>query len=87
MMRWHLASTSNPKAQPMIWHSKALAIWRKRVSQERILHFKDGDSFLAYNDKFGTRSLIEGIFGGPGKVGPRYRPDGNLGHQSPRHVR
>lgn len=36
----------------------------KRISQERILHFKDGDAFLDYNDKFGTRSLIEGIFGG-----------------------
>jgi hypothetical protein len=36
----------------------------KRISQERILHFKDADSFLAYNEKFGTRSLIEGIFGG-----------------------
>lgn len=36
----------------------------KRVSQERILHFKDGDAFMAYNDRFGTRSLIEGIFGG-----------------------
>lgn len=36
----------------------------KRVSQERILHFKDADAFLAYNERFGTRSLIEGIFGG-----------------------
>ena len=36
----------------------------KRASQERILHFKDADSWLAYNEKFGTRSLIESVFGG-----------------------
>ena len=36
----------------------------KRISQERILHFKDAESFLAYNDRFGSRTLIEGIFNG-----------------------
>lgn len=36
----------------------------KRASQERILHFKDADSFMAYNDKFGTRDLREGVISG-----------------------
>lgn len=31
----------------------------KRVSQERVLHFKDADSWFDYNEKFGTSSLFE----------------------------
>lgn len=36
----------------------------KQVSQDRLLHFKDADSWLTYNSRFGTKSLIEGIVGG-----------------------
>jgi hypothetical protein len=35
----------------------------KKMSQERILHFKDADSFMAYNDRFGTQSLSEAVIG------------------------
>ena len=36
----------------------------KKASQERLLHFKDAESFMAYNDRFGTRDLREGVLGG-----------------------
>lgn len=36
----------------------------KKMSQERVLQFKDADSWLAYNEKFGARSLIEAVFSG-----------------------
>lgn len=39
----------------------------KQISQERILHFKDAESFLAYNDKFGTKSLIDAVYSGLGR--------------------
>jgi hypothetical protein len=35
----------------------------KKMSQERILHFKDADSFMAYNDRFGTQGLHEAVLG------------------------
>lgn len=35
----------------------------KRLSQSRLLHFKDSDSFLQYNETFGLRSMNEGIQG------------------------
>jgi len=33
----------------------------KKVSQRRVLHFKDADSSYKYNQKFGAKSLREGI--------------------------
>ena len=36
----------------------------RRISKDRTLHFKDAESFLAYNDRFGTKNLIEGVFSG-----------------------
>ncbi|MCP1275042.1 hypothetical protein NKW43_15400 [Gluconobacter albidus] len=33
----------------------------KKVSQERVLHFKDADSFIAYNDRFGTGNLADNV--------------------------
>ena len=36
----------------------------KRMSQERLLHFKDSDSFMAYNERFGTQDLREAVVGG-----------------------
>ena len=35
----------------------------KRVSQERVLHFKDADAWFGYNQRFGTSSLIESVAG------------------------
>lgn len=36
----------------------------KRVSQARVLHFKDADAFIAYNDAYGTGSLLEAVSAG-----------------------
>ena len=36
----------------------------KRISQHRLLHFKDGKSFMEYNTEFGTKSLQENIMSG-----------------------
>lgn len=36
----------------------------KRMSQERVLHFKDADNWFAYNQEFGTGNLREAIFHG-----------------------
>lgn len=33
----------------------------KRISQHRVLHFKDADAFMEYNQQFGTRGLSEAI--------------------------
>ena len=33
----------------------------RRVSQERVLHFKDADSWLAYHERFGTGSAGEAV--------------------------
>lgn len=33
----------------------------KRISQKRVLHFKDADSFMDYNEKYGTRGLSEAV--------------------------
>ena len=36
----------------------------KKASQERVLHFKDSESFMEYNSKFGTGDLREGVVHG-----------------------
>lgn len=36
----------------------------KKMSQERLLHFKDAESFMMYNEKFGTQDLRESVVGG-----------------------
>jgi hypothetical protein len=36
----------------------------KKVSQSRVLHFKDADAWIAYNDEFGTGSLFEAAASG-----------------------
>lgn len=36
----------------------------KKASQERVLHFRDADSWFAYNEAFGTRDLFESALGG-----------------------
>jgi hypothetical protein len=41
----------------------------KKLSQERVLHFKDADSWFEYNQEFGTGSLREAIIGGLDHLG------------------
>jgi hypothetical protein len=36
----------------------------KKLSAERVLHFKSADDWMAYNREFGTGSLREAVFGG-----------------------
>lgn len=36
----------------------------KRLSGKRVIHFKDADSFLAYNNKFGYNDFNEGVVSG-----------------------
>lgn len=36
----------------------------KKVSQARVLHFKDSDAFMKYNDAYGTGSLMEAVASG-----------------------
>lgn len=36
----------------------------KKLSGKRVLHFKDSDSFLEYNKKYGYSDLNEGVIGG-----------------------
>jgi hypothetical protein len=35
----------------------------KRISQHRVLHFKDADAWMAYNERFGTGTLREAVLG------------------------
>lgn len=48
------------------WDSgfKGSANVAKKMSAERVLNFKDADSWLAYNDRFGTRSVTEAVLSG-----------------------
>jgi hypothetical protein len=41
----------------------------KKVSEQRVLHFKDAKSWIEYNDEFGTSSLMEAVVGGFRKSG------------------
>lgn len=41
----------------------------KKLSQERVLHFKDADSWFEYNQEFGTGSLREAVIGGLDRLG------------------
>ena len=41
----------------------------KRLSQERVLHFKDADSWYDYNVEFGSGSVRESVFGGLDRLG------------------
>lgn len=36
----------------------------KKASQSRVLHFKDADSWVKYNDNYGASSLMEAVAGG-----------------------
>lgn len=41
----------------------------KKLSQDRVLHFKDADAWFAYNEKFGTSSIFEAALHGLDKAG------------------
>jgi ribosomal protein S20 len=36
----------------------------KAVSQSRVLHFKDGDAWFDYNERFGSQKLADAVLGG-----------------------
>jgi hypothetical protein len=36
----------------------------KKASQERVIHFKDADSWFNYNERFGSGALFESVVGG-----------------------
>ncbi|MBM3504467.1 MAG: hypothetical protein FJX65_11395 [Alphaproteobacteria bacterium] len=42
----------------------------KRLSQSRLLHFKDADAWMDYHDAFGAHSLIEDVLGSPNSKAP-----------------
>jgi hypothetical protein len=51
----------------------------QKVSQERVLHFKDAEAWLAYNEAFGHESLREAIIGGVEHSGRNIALMENLG--------
>lgn len=61
-----LASGVHLKAEtrPKLTGFKGPANLAKRVSQERVLRFKDADEWMAYNSEFGTGSLREAVMAG-----------------------
>ena len=40
----------------------------KKLSESRVLHFKDADSWLDYQEKFGTGTLLEQVYGSLGRA-------------------
>lgn len=56
----HLKSTPSEKAGAF----KGPANLAKKVSQDRVLHFKDADAWFDYNAKFGAKNLRESLFDG-----------------------
>lgn len=56
----HLKAATSPKLTGF----KGPSNLAKRVSQQRVLHFKSADDWMAYNREFGTGSLREAFFGG-----------------------
>lgn len=56
----HLKAETRPKLAGF----KGPANLAKRASQERVLHFKSADDWLAYNKDFGTGSLRESVVQG-----------------------
>lgn len=56
----HLKTSPDAKAGAF----KGPANLAKRVSQERVLHFKDADAWHDYNQRFGAGNLREALFNG-----------------------
>jgi hypothetical protein len=61
-----LASGVHLKAEtrPKLTSFKGPANIAKRVSHERVLHFKSADDWIAYNNEFGTGSVRESVING-----------------------
>jgi hypothetical protein len=51
----------------------------KRISQERVLHFKDADSWSDYNQQFGHGGVLDGVIHGIDKAGRDVALMRNLG--------
>ena len=51
----------------------------RRVSEERVLHFKDADSWSDYNDRFGHGGVLDGVIHGIEKAGRDVALMRNLG--------
>lgn len=57
----NLASGNHMKAVPESSGFKGPGNLAKKLSQERVIHFKDADAWFEYNQKFGTGNLRESI--------------------------
>lgn len=58
----HLKSLSDP-AEALAFRGQGAALARK-VSQDRVIHFKDGSAAFEYNKKFGAGTLAESVVNG-----------------------
>lgn len=58
----HLKSLSDP-AEALAFRGQGAALARK-VSQDRVIHFKDGSAAFEYNKKFGGGTLAESVIHG-----------------------
>lgn len=56
----HMRPISKVEASPF----KGPGNLAKRASQDRVVHFKDADSWFDYNQTYGTRNLREAVAGG-----------------------
>lgn len=56
----HMRPISKVEASPF----KGPGNLAKRVSQDRVVHFKDADAWFDYNQTYGTKSLREAVAGG-----------------------
>ncbi len=56
----HLKAETRPKLSGF----KGPSNIAKKLSAERVLHFKSADDWMAYNKEYGTGSLREAVFGG-----------------------
>ena len=56
----HLKASTRPK----LGGFKGPANLARKASQERVLHFKSADDWMAYNQQFGSGSLREAVMGG-----------------------
>lgn len=60
-----LASGLHLKAEtPGPMRKKGLGSLGNKLAKERVIHYKDADSFMAYNRAFGSRGLREGVVSG-----------------------
>jgi hypothetical protein len=58
----NLVSGNHQKAPADVTAFKGPGNLAKRLSQDRVLHFKDADAWFDYNEKFGKDSIRESVF-------------------------